>query len=87
MSAILKNHIETIFDYDLTDEERELLAYDLSKFDYDKLSSIDSKIMGLAALFGMRGDKEKSKLYLDKLNRDFVKTNIKWDSLILSKAD
>ena len=87
MPAILNNHIETIFDYDLTDEERELLTYGLSEFDYDKVSSIDSKVMALASLLGMRGDKEKSKLYLNKLNHDFVKTNIKWDSLILSKAD
>jgi len=79
MSASL-NHIETIFDYDLTDDERELLTYGLSESDYDKVSSIESKIIALAALFGMRGDKEKSKLYLGKLNDDFVKTNIKWDS-------
>lgn len=81
MTAILNNHIETIFDYDLTDEERELLTYGLSEFDYNNLSSIDSKFIALASLFGMRGDKERSKLYLDKLNHDFVKTNIKWDSV------
>ena len=81
MSASL-NHIETIFDYDLTYDERELLTYGLSESDYDKFSSVDSKVIALAALFGMRGDKEKSKLYLGKLNDDFVKTNIKWDSYI-----
>ena len=39
MPAILNNHIETIFDYDLTDEERELLTYGLSEFDYREFNS------------------------------------------------
>jgi hypothetical protein len=83
MSAVIKEkHIETIFDYDLTDEEREVLTFGLSEKDYLEISSSDNIYLGLASLFDMRGDYKKGAFYLNKVNQDFVKTNIKYDFLI-----
>lgn len=79
MNAILKPEPETIFDYGLSDEERQIVAYGLSKDDYLQHSSEDGINMGLASLFAMRGDKQKSALYLERINPDFVKTHINWD--------
>ncbi len=82
MSAVVKeNHVETIFDYELTDEESELLTYGLSKDKYIEYASDESIYMGLAALFAMRGDKKKADYYKSLLNKDFVRTHIRWDSI------
>jgi hypothetical protein len=82
MNAVVKpESVETIFDYELSAEEREVLTFGLSESEYLRTASQEGLNMGLAALFGMRGDNEKSKVYLNKLDQDFVKLNVYWDSL------
>ena len=83
MNAVLKpQHIETIFDYDLTEEEKALLIAGMSEQEYLQASSPQRFYMGLAALFGMRGDKEKKQQYINKLDPEFVRTEINWDRII-----
>ena len=80
MNAVVKpTETETIFDYNLSETEHTLLAHGVSKNEYLAQSSQQRITMALAALFGMRGNKEKQQLYIDKLDSDFVKTEINWD--------
>ena len=81
MSAILKNHIETIFDYDLTDEEKTMLVFDQSETEYILTHNEESINKALMFLFSMRNNSERAGFYQAKLNKDWVKLNIKWDSV------
>jgi len=83
MNAVVKeSHVETIFDYELTDTEKTLLTFGMSYTEYLGTASYEGIYLGLAALFGMRGDKVQQQKYIKKLDEDFIKTNIKWDALI-----
>lgn len=81
MSAILKNHIETIFDYDLTDDEKSMLVFDQSEQEYISTHNEESINKALMFLFSMRNNSKKASFYQSKLNKDWVKLNIKWDSV------
>ena len=81
MSAVLQeNHVESIFDYDLNQNEEALLTCGLPREKYLSLSQ-DSLNKDLMSLFAMRGNSKKADSYMSKLDKDFVKLNIKWDSV------
>ncbi len=80
MSAVIKEkHIETIFDYDLTDEEKNILVFNQSIDEYLATHDQDAINLSLMFLFSMRGDKQRSEIYKNKLDADFVKTHLNWD--------
>lgn len=80
MNAVLKpQHIETIFDYQLSKQEAFMLAPLMSYDEYLAEATQEDINLGLASLFGMRGERELAKKYRDKLNPEFVKTHITWD--------
>ena len=79
MSAILKNHIETIFDYDLTDTELDLLSGGMSKEEYMSIINQEGINHDLMSLFTIRGDTKKADFYMNLLDKDYVRLNIKWD--------
>ena len=79
MSAILKNHIETIFDYDLTDTELDLLSGGMSKEEYMSIINQEGINHDLMSLFAIRGDTKKADFSMNLLDKDYVKLNIKWD--------
>ncbi len=62
MNAVLKpQHIETIFDYDLTDKERFMLAPLMSYDEYLTDATQEDINLGLTSLFGVRGEHELQK--------------------------
>ena len=82
MNAVLKHgKLETIFDYDLTEEERNWLTLGLSEAEYLAITSQQGVTMGLVSLFGMRNNQEMINKYLARLDPDFVKTELNWDTL------
>ena len=81
MSAILNNHIETIFDHDLTDAELDLLSGGMSKEEYMSIINQEGINHDLMSLFAIRGDTKKADFYMNLLEKDYVKLNIKWDSV------
>lgn len=88
MNAVLKpEKPETIFDYAPTKEERDLLTLGLSETEYIAIVSPHGVNMGLVHLFAMRNNQAMIDKYLAKLDKDFVKTNLKWDALIASEND
>jgi hypothetical protein len=85
MNAVLKpQHIETIFDYQLNEQELLMLACGMSYQEYIESATQHDINNGLASLFGIRGNRELSKKYMDKLDRNFVQTHITWDSTNLT---
>ncbi len=80
MNAVLKpQHIETIFDYNLTDDEYTVLASGLSKDEYINTTSQETKNKGLMFLFSMRNDESTADIYMNRLDADYVQKNFKWD--------
>ena len=82
MNAVLKpRHIETIFDYDLTDDEFTVLAGGQSKDEYISTTDQETKNKGLMFLFAMRNDDKSADIYMNRLDTDYVQKNVKWDSV------
>jgi hypothetical protein len=80
MSAVVKeNPIETIFDYELTDSEIDLLSGGMSKEEYMPIINQEGINHDLMSLFAIRGDTKKADFYMNLLDKDYVKLNIKWD--------
>lgn len=72
-----KEQLETIFDYNLSPDERYILTLDMTKEEYQRVSNDCERIMGLACLFALRGDKNKSDYYANLLNNEQIqKQNI-----------
>ncbi len=71
--------METVFDYNITDEEREYLGLSYAK-NVEEYAPFDEETanMDLASLFWYRGDKKKAAKYADKLpplaKLDFYRT-------------
>ena len=71
--------METVFDYNITDEERKYLGLSYAK-NVDEYAPFDEETAnwGLASLFWLRGDKKKAAEYADKLSPlrkiDFYRT-------------
>ena len=67
--------METVFDYNITDEEREHLGLSYAK-NVDEYDPFDEETanLGLAHLFWLRGDKRKADEYAERLPLD-----TKWD--------
>ena len=85
MSAVVKEKpVETIFDYDLTDEERASLTFGIDEQEYLDTHDEESINKGLMFLFAMRNDSDKANFYMSKLDKDWVKLNLKWDKLFSS---
>lgn len=68
MLLCVEEHMETIFDYDITEEEKEKIGRsNISINEYLKYADSELMILDLAYLFHTRGDMEKAKSYADKL--------------------
>ena len=68
MLLCVEEHMETIFDYDITEEEKEKIGRStLGINDYLKYTNEETRVWDLANLFHTRGDMEKAKYYADKL--------------------
>ena len=81
MSAVVKEkHVETIFDYDLSQVELDTIACGLSESSYLELLNEETFNKDLMFLFAMRGESDKADFYMAKLNKEWVKLNLKWDS-------
>lgn len=65
--------METVFDYNITDKERENIGIP-EKEDYLRFTSEDSANLGLAELMHERGDMKRAAMYAEKLPPD-----LKWD--------
>ena len=71
--------METVFDYNITDEEREYLGLSYAK-NVEEYAPVDEETanMALASLFWYRGDRKKAAKYADKLpplaKLDFYRT-------------
>ena len=65
--------METVFDYNITDKERENIGIP-EKGDYLRFTSEDSANLGLAELMHERGDMKRAAMYAEKLPPD-----LKWD--------
>ena len=61
--------METVFDYNITDEERENIGI-TDKEHYLRHMSEDCANLGLAFLFHERGDMERMEMYADRLPPD-----------------
>ena len=61
--------METVFDYDITPEECKRIGM-LDKAFYLKICTEDGANMDLALLFHIRNEKEKARIYADKLPLD-----------------
>ncbi len=82
MNAVVKeHHVETIFDYDLTEAEKSVLVFNQSESEYIATHDEESINKGLMFLFAMRNDSDRASYYESKLNKEWVKLNIKWDSV------
>ena len=69
MLLCVEEHMETIFDYDITEEEKEKIGYStISINDYLKYTDEETRNLDLAYLFHTRGDMEKAKTYADMLS-------------------
>jgi hypothetical protein len=80
MNAVVKeSHIETIFDYDLTNAELDLLSCGMSKEEYMSIINQEGINHDLMSLLAIRGDTKKADFYMNLLDKDYVKLNIKWD--------
>lgn len=68
--------METVFDYNMTDEEKKFLGFDGEgiKETYLRYAGENSVNLGLAELFWYRGDKKKAEEYAEKLP-----PILKWD--------
>ncbi len=60
--------METVWDYDFTEEEQEELTFH-SKETYEKLSQ-ESADLDLFLLFSYRGEKERAQKYFNKLSEE-----------------
>jgi hypothetical protein len=72
--------IETVYDHNLTDEERELLGFDDNKEDYLKGLTEDGAFADLFRLYFHRGDWAKAKEYLKRIKDE----NYKRDMFIIA---
>jgi uncharacterized protein HemY len=73
---LAKAIIETVYDHNLTDEERELLGFDDNKEDYLKGLTEDGAFADLFRLYFHRGDWAKAKEYLKKIKDERYKHDI-----------
>lgn len=68
MLLCVEEHMETIFDYDITEEEKEKIGYStISINDYLKYTDEETRNLDLAYLFHTRGDMDKAKSYANML--------------------
>jgi hypothetical protein len=70
MNAVLKpQHIETIFDHDITDDEfEELFDFLESQSDYEFALSQTDAFVHLHRLYELRGNEKLAKFYLNQLD-------------------
>jgi len=67
---------ETVYDHNLTDEEKELLGFDDNKEDYLKGLTEDGAFADLFRLYFHRGDWAKAKEYLKRIKDENYKRDI-----------
>jgi uncharacterized protein HemY len=68
--------IETVYDHNLTDEEREKLGFSLTEEEYRRFTSEDTALADLFRLYFHRGDWAKAKEYLKKIKDEAYKHDI-----------
>ena len=68
--------IETVYDHNLTDEEREELGFSLTEEKYRRVVSEDGAFADLFRLYFNRGDWAKAKEYLKKIKNENYKRDI-----------
>jgi hypothetical protein len=68
--------IETVYDHNLTDEEREKLGFSLTEEEYRRFTSEDTAFADLFRLYFHRGDWAKAKEYLKKIKDKIYKREI-----------
>ena len=76
MNAILKpQHIETIFDYGVTDQELEILLFgDTETYhEYIEFLEQDGAYADLSKLFRLRGDTKTANEYIGKISNSELK--------------
>lgn len=90
MNAVVQpQKIETIFDHNLTNEERDLLAISTDETEYSHIEGMSQHdiTLELVYLFGIRNNQDMINKYIAKLDPDFVKTELKWDALMPLATD
>jgi hypothetical protein len=84
MSAVIKEkHIETIFDYDVTDDElEELLGGIESVNDYLSVTSQDTAYADLFFLHQIRDNKARAQFFLNQITDDNYRRAISFPSCV-----
>jgi hypothetical protein len=72
--------IETVYDHNLTDEEREKLGFSLTEEEYRRFTSEETALADLFRLYFHRGDWAKAKEYLKRIKDE----NYKRDMFIIA---
>jgi ATP/maltotriose-dependent transcriptional regulator MalT len=67
---------ETVYDHNLTDEERKELGFSLSEEKYRRVVSEDGALADLFRLYFHRGDWAKAKEYLKRIKNKIYKREI-----------
>jgi len=68
--------IETVYDHNLTDEEREKLGFSLTEEEYRRFTSENTAFADLFRLYFHRGDWAKAKEYLKRIKDKIYKREI-----------
>jgi hypothetical protein len=68
--------IETVYDHNLTDEEREKLGFSLTEEEYRRFTSEETALADLFHLYFHRGDWAKAKGYLKKIKDENYKRDM-----------
>ena len=63
----------------MTDTELDLLSGGMSKEEYMSIINQEGINHDLMSLFTIRGDTKKVDFYMNLLDKDYVRLNIKWD--------
>ncbi len=76
MNAILEpQHIETIFDYDVSETELNILFGDIETYqEYIEFLSQDGAYADLSKLFRLRGDEKTANKYISMISNKELKT-------------
>lgn len=80
MNAVLKpQHIETIFDYDVTESELKTLLFgDVENLDeYSEFIDSDSALADISRLFRLRGDNKSADNFIDRISDSQLRTQFK----------
>ena len=73
--------IETVYDHNLTDEERKKLGFSLTEEEYRRFTSEETALADLFRLYFHRGDWAKAKEYLKRIKDKIYKREIFFMSL------